>query len=672
MVKESELKRVWSETPTPLPKTNGPMFDSATKHQIDVCREVLFGELPDPESQVKHIALALVYKFMNDMDLESGILGQGRRLFTGDLGRYRWSSLMAPGVSDEDLLRNYSEALAKMAEDDRLPPPFRSIFRDASLPSCGSGTMAAFLREIGSFSYDPSGRSADVFEYLLSALGTEGNEGEFRTPRHIVDFMVDILDPKKDEVILDPACGTGGFLISAYRHILKQNSTNAPTLNGQAENDGVAERVLDNPSRYEADMLTSDDRPRLLQNIRGYDISPDMVRLCLANLYLHGFVDPAVHEYDTLTCETRWGEMADVIFSNPPFMSPPGGVDSHPRFEIQSKCRETQFASYIAQHLTHEGRAAILVPDGMIFEDLDAYREIRKMLAKNYLAAVICLREGMFNPYSWVEASILILDRAVAKASDHIAFFKVKNDGFSLDSWRKPVKASQLDQVKAELSTWLQSVRNRKNSSLKSALGGVIDRKKVAEESVSNLVIEFNQLERNGPSPFPMVAIGEVCNLRMHETMLYSNLASDGPYLAYNENGIIGHYYEYNHEDGEILVVCRGNASGTVMRSQPMSWISGSLISVTPKDQKITKDFLFEILQNSDISPAVIFNIVPEITLESFASFLIPLPPLEKQRKIVDGVKNYQQKIANTKKSIMKLEEGIGRIISQVWKEKMQ
>jgi len=224
-------------------------------------------------------------------------------------------------------------------------------------------------------------------------LGSQGDAGQFRTPRHIIDFMVEVLDPKKNETILDPACGTAGFLISAWKHILKNNT-----------------------DKTTGDKLTPDERVRLAANIKGYDISPDMVRLSLVNLYLHGFSDPHIVEYDTLTSDEKWNEVADVILANPPFMSPKGGIKPHKRFTVQASRSEVLFVDYMAEHLTATGRAAIVVPEGIIFQSGTAYKALRKMLVDTSLVAVVSLPAGVFNPYSGVKTSILILDKRVAQA----------------------------------------------------------------------------------------------------------------------------------------------------------------------------------------------------------------------------------------------------------------
>lgn len=212
--------------------------------------------------------------------------------------------------------------------------------------------------------------------------------------------------------------------------------------------------TLESPLHYKGDLLTPDERKRLAGNIKGYDISPDMVRMSLVNLYLHGFNDPHIFEYDTLTSEERWDEYSDVIFANPPFMSPKGGIKPHKRFSIQAKRSEVLFVDYIAEHLTPAGRAGIIVPEGIIFQSQTAYKALRKMLVDNSLVAVISMPAGVFQPYSGVKTSILILDKSWAKQSDSIAFFKVENDGFGLGAQRRAIDKNDLPDVAKALKEY--------------------------------------------------------------------------------------------------------------------------------------------------------------------------------------------------------------------------
>ncbi|KHE90686.1 MAG: DNA-methyltransferase [Candidatus Scalindua brodae] len=395
------------------------MLDTATKKRIDDCRDILVGKLPDPKAQIEQITIGLIYKFMDDMDKEAIELGGTTKFFSGDFEKYSWDSLFDTRVTATEMLSLYAKAIESMVKNPNIPQLFRDIFNNAYLPYRDPETLKLFLKTIGKFEYTHSEKLGDAFEYLLSVMGSQGDAGQFRTPRHIIDFMVAIVDPDKKDTILDPACGTAGFLISAFKHIKEKNKKG----------------------------LTPDERKRLIQNFVGYDISPDMVRLSLVNLYLHGFSDPHIHEYDTLSSEERWSENYDVILANPPFMSPKGGIRPHKKFTISSNRSEVLFVDYIAEHLNPKGKAGVIVPEGVIFQSGTAYKDLRKMLIENYLYAVVSLPAGVFNPYSGVKTSILLMDKEVAKQCNEILFVKISNDGYNLGAQRNAVKGSQLEEA---------------------------------------------------------------------------------------------------------------------------------------------------------------------------------------------------------------------------------
>jgi type I restriction enzyme M protein len=467
------------------------MLDTDTKRRIDTARDILVGKVPDPKSQVEQITIALIYKFMDDMDADSEELGGKRKFFTGDFARYGWAKLMSPGWGGHEMLGLYAEGIIKMPENPGIPPLFRDIFKNAYLPYRDPETLKAFLKIIDEFNYDHSERLGDAFEYLLSVLGSQGDAGQFRTPRHIIDFIVAIVDPKKNETVLDPACGTAGFLISSYKHILKANV-----------------------DAKGSSTLTPDDKGRLAQNFKGYDISPDMVRLSLVNLYLHGFTDPHIYEYDTLTSEERWNEYADVILANPPFMSPKGGIKPHNRFSVQSKRSEVLFVDYMAEHLTPSGRAGIIVPEGVIFQSQTAYTHLRKMLVEESLVAVVSLPAGVFNPYSGVKTSILILDKSLARQTNSIGFFKVENDGFGLGAQRREILKNDLPPVQAELNAYLQALRSRQpTGDFRPTYGQIVPKEKIVANGDYNLSGERYREGIARASYFPTVPIGEVCAL---------------------------------------------------------------------------------------------------------------------------------------------------------------
>jgi type I restriction enzyme M protein len=608
------------------------MLDTDTKRRIDTARDILVGKVPDPKSQVEQITIALIYKFMDDMDAESEELGGKRKFFTGDYARYGWAKLMAPSLGGHEMLGLYGEGIAKMPENPGIPPLFRDIFKNAYLPYRDPETLKAFLKIIDEFSYDHSERLGDAFEYLLSVLGSQGDAGQFRTPRHIIDFMVEVLAPQKHETILDPACGTAGFLISAYKHILRSNT--------DAKGHGT---------------LTPDDKGRLARNFKGYDISPDMVRLSLVNLYLHGFTDPHIFEYDTLTSEERWNEFADVILANPPFMSPKGGIKPHKRFSIQAKRSEVLFVDYMAEHLTPTGRAGIIVPEGIIFQSQTAYKQLRKMLVENSLVAVVSLPAGCFNPYSGVKTSILIIDKSFARQSDTIAFFKVENDGFGLGAQRRAIEKNDLPQVQAELAAYLHALRTGASTESILALTStsqIVPKEKIAANGDYNLSGERYREGTVRNHLVPLVPLGDVCELYQPKTITQEDLVEDGPYLVFGANGVIGRYDKFNHEESEVLVTCRGATCGMLNRSAPNSWITGNAMVVKPKDERLSKDFLFSLLQASDLSSTISGSAQPQITRQGLSPFQIPLPPLEVQKEIVAEIEGYQ-KVINGARAVL-------------------
>jgi type I restriction enzyme M protein len=643
------------------------MLDSDTKRRINTCRDILVGKVPDPKSQVEQITIALIYKFMDDMDLESEEMGGARKFFTGEYERYAWAKLVAPGVGGQEMLNLYSEALIKMVGNEKLPALFRDIFRNAYLPYRDPETLRSFLREINGFSYDHSERLGDAFEYLLSVLGSQGDAGQFRTPRHIIDFMVEIIDPKKEEVILDPACGTAGFLISSYKHILKANSTEAEAANGNAAEVDAAEAALESPLRFSGDLLTPEDRQLLAANIKGYDISPDMVRLSLVNLYLHGFADPKVEEYDTLTSDDKWNEMADVILANPPFMSPKGGIKPHNRFGVPSKRSEVLFVDYIAEHLNPNGRAAIVVPEGIIFQSQSAYCDLRKILVEKYLAAVVSLPAGVFNPYSGVKTSILILDRAVAKASDSVAFFKVENDGFGLGAQRRAVKGGQLGQVKAELGAWLAALRGGGDAVLDSSLGYAVEKARIAEGGEYNLSGERYRVGETRQSEFPMHDFDQVCTLE-YGASLPKSARRDGPYPVMGSNGVTGYHNEFIVAGPSIIVGRKGSAG-------EVTWIDDNCFPIDTTYYVKQRDpetsdlrYLYWVIRSLDLPSLRGGAGIPGLNRKDvYEKHQIPLPPREVQREIVAEIEGYQKEIEALKAEIAARDSAIASAIAKVW-----
>ena len=602
------------------------MLDTDTKRRIDTARDILVGKVPDPKSQVEQITIALIYKFMDDLDAESEELGGERQFFAGEFARFGWAKLMRSGLGGHEMLNLYADAITRMPENPGIPILFRDIFKNAFLPYRDPETLRAFLKIIDEFEYDHSERLGDAFEYLLSVLGSQGDAGQFRTPRHIIDFIVTIIDPKKDESVLDPACGTAGFLISSYKHILKANTN---------EQDQIA--------------LTPDERGKLADNFKGYDISPDMVRLSLVNMYLHGFADPHISEYDTLTSEEYWNEYADIILANPPFMSPKGGIRPHNRFSVQSRRSEVLFVDYISEHLTPAGRAGIIVPEGIIFQSQNAHKQLRKMLVEEYLVAVVSLPAGVFNPYSGVKTSILILDKVLAKKTDHIAFFKVENDGFDLGAQRREIDKNDLPQVAEELCEYLTRLRAGKAvddiQPIPITRGLIVKKAKVAEGGEYNLSGERYRIGPIRISNYEMVPFEEVCTLE-YGASLPKKKRVEGPYPVMGSNGVSGYHNEYLIEGPAIIVGRKGSAGEVVYVESNCFPIDTTYYVKLVGPRTIDILYLYHLLKTLDLPNLRGGAGIPGINRKDvYEKYKLPLPPLEVQKEIVSEIGSYQRVI---------------------------
>ena len=623
------------------------MLDTETKRRIDTARDILVGKVPDPRSQVEQITIALIYKFMDDMDAESEELGGNRKFFAGEFAQYGWPRLVRSGLGGHEALNLYAEAITRMPENPGIPPLFRDIFKNAFLPYRDPETLRAFLKIIDEFEYDHSERLGDAFEYLLSVLGSQGDAGQFRTPRHIIDFIVSIVDPKKNETILDPACGTAGFLISSYKHILKSNTDEK----GHSS-------------------LTPDEKGKLADNFKGYDISPDMVRLSLVNLYLHGFVAPQVHEYDTLTSEDRWNDYADVILANPPFMSPKGGIRPHNRFSVKSKRSEVLFADYMAAHLTPNGRAGIIVPEGIIFQSQNAYKQLRKMLVEEYLVAVISLPGGVFNPYSGVKTSILILDKALARRRDSIGFFKVENDGFDLGAQRRKIDENDLPQAEQAVIEHLnidEQDRDSSESMLNKLTGQgsvqIVAKEKIAANGEYNLSGERYRENIKTNSKWPYVEIKTLFQ-KVNESILPRSLSGPVNYLGLesispNSGQLLGHIVKDNPEEikslknvfqpGDILYGKLRPNLNKVWLSERDGICSTDIFVLRPADKNVLPALYAYLFRHNHFNEAVWQHRtgaqLPRIGWNPFSNLKIPLPPLEVQREIAAEIEGYQKVI---------------------------
>jgi len=613
------------------------MLTQETKRKIDSARQILVGKVPDPKAQVEQITTALIYKFMDDMDKESQELGGKARFFTNDYQKYAWTKIMDSRIGGQDRLNLYVEAITTLSQNPHLPQLFRDIFKDAFLPYRDPETLNLFLKEINGFIYEHSEDLGDAYEYLLSILGSQGDAGQFRTPRHIIDFIVAAVDPKKDETICDPACGTAGFLISAFKHILKENKEKP---------------------------LTPDERKNLMDHFVGYDISPDMVRLSKVNLYLHGFPNPTIFEYDTLSNEEKWDENFDVMLANPPFMSPKGGIRPHKRFSVQANRSEVLFVDYILEHLRPNGRAGIIVPEGIIFQSATAYKALRKLLIEDGLLAVVSLPAGVFNPYAGVKTSILLFDNGLAKKTKEILFLKISNDGYNLGAQRREIDKNDLPlalEIVKEYKTALKEGKEIKLNDEQGKIAHLVAKDKIAESGDYNLSGDrYKESKIKKYEKWPIVEIDEIIDLNFG-TRITKKDNQGTEYPVYGGGGESFRTDNFNREN-EIVI------SRFAMSEQCVRFVNGKFFLLdsgftysvkSEAKNKVSKEFIDKIFlsKQKEIYDCSRGHAQRNLDVKRFKKIKIPLPPLEVQKEIVEQIEVKQKAIEAAKAVIENLEK---------------
>jgi type I restriction enzyme M protein len=265
----------------------------------------------------------------------------------------------------------------------------------------------------------------DVFEYLLRELTIAGKNGQFRTPRHIVKLITKLVNPELGESICDPACGTGGFLVNAYEHIVSSNTSE----------DLI--KIDDEGNEYNliGDKITEKKHWDILKNktFYGFDFEHTMIRIGLMNMILHGISDPNISYADSLSNDFCQKTQYDVILANPPFSGSIDEGDIHKDFRVTTSKSELLFLELFHNILKIGGRAGIIVPSNVLFGDSSAHIEIRKiLLEKCQLESIIYLPRGVFEPYAGIASAILIFTKG--GHTEKVWIYELENDGYKFDS----------------------------------------------------------------------------------------------------------------------------------------------------------------------------------------------------------------------------------------------
>ena len=373
--------------------------------------------------------------------------------------RLRWSQFSK--FSGDEMLKTVRDEVfphfRRLAGEQTT---FGRYMQDAQLMIQKPALLVSAVNMIQSLPLERGDTKGDLYEYLLGQLKTAGINGQFRTPRHIIRLIVDLVEPQPEWRIGDPACGTGGFLVAVMEYLLRNYSSKEGTIK-QTDEDGKP--VLDADGKpaviYTGDLL--EPYKKHIQNdmFFGFDFDVTMLRIACMNMMLHGVENPSIRYQDTLSnsfpdsadpvARRASADFFDLILANPPFKGSLDHSDVHSSLTGKVKTRKTEllFIVLMLRMLKLGGRCGVIVPDGVLFGSSNAHRGLRQMLVDdNQLDAVIKLPAGVFKPYAGVSTAILLFTKG--GKTENVWFYDVKNDGLSLDDNRTPIEANDLPDVR--------------------------------------------------------------------------------------------------------------------------------------------------------------------------------------------------------------------------------
>jgi type I restriction enzyme M protein len=381
------------------------------------------------------------------------------RRFHDDQQHIRWSNLVHI-ESAEQLMATVKDELFpffKQSAQSQEGSLFGEFMKDAQLMVQKPSLLVKAVEMVDDLPLDQTDTKGDLYEYLLSKLTTAGINGQFRTPRHIIRAMIDMVDPSASDRICDPACGTAGFLSTTYEFMLEKYSSEdgihkEPAIdeNGQPLLD-VNGKPVEN-TLYTGDLLGEHRQHIDTDMFHGFDFDATMLRIAAMNLVMHGVAEPDIHYQDTLSqrFKERFPQEAqesfDVILANPPFKGSLDEEDVSPDIlrTVKTKKTELLFTALILRMLKVGGRAAVIVPDGVLFGSSKAHQQLRQeLIENNQLEGIVSLPSGVFKPYAGVSTAILFFTKG--GETDSVWFYDLQADGFALDDKRTELKATPKD-----------------------------------------------------------------------------------------------------------------------------------------------------------------------------------------------------------------------------------
>lgn len=407
------------------------MIAGDIRNKVDRIWETFWtGGITNPLDVIEQFTYLLFIKQLDDVETtkenEANFLGVPyESMFPGDCQKYRWSKFKNLGSADEmyDLVLNGVFPYIKNLHQDG-DSAYAKYMGDAIFKIPTPAMLSKIIDGIDKLELGEEDSKGDLYEYLLSKVATSGTNGQFRTPRHIIEMMVELIKPQPEDTIIDPAMGSAGFLIASQNYLRKNHE----------------EMFLDS---------------KLVEHFNntmfyGNDMDRTMLRIGAMNMLLHGVENPNISYRDSLSEQNTDVEKYTLVLTNPPFKGSldAEGVSADLLKVTKTKKTELLFLALFIRVLKTGGRAAVIVPDGVLFGSSNAHKQIRReIIEKNKLDAVISMPSGVFKPYAGVSTAILVFTKTGNGGTDKVWFYDMKADGYSLDDKRQQISDNDIPDI---------------------------------------------------------------------------------------------------------------------------------------------------------------------------------------------------------------------------------
>jgi type I restriction enzyme M protein len=480
------------------------MLNSVLKSSINRLWDKFWsGGISNPLTAIEQISYLLFMKRLDELDIkkkqDADFTGETyKSIFEGDKNNLRWSHFKQ--MEGGEMLTHMQTKIFPFIKTlgnknlDKEESPKENIFAKhmgnavfiISKPSLlveAVSIIDEIFEEIAKQESDGQGfqdTQGDLYEFLLSEITSAGKLGQFRTPRHIIQLICELVDPKLGDTICDPACGTGGFLLGAYQHIITAFTSKE---HQKTDENGLTRGSL-------GDKLTNEKQWKALKEktFYGYDMDESMVRIGLMNLMMHDIPTPNIEQKDTLSKKYDQDNFFDCIIANPPFKGSIDKGDINESLSLATTKTELLFIDRIIKSLKIGGRAGVIVPDGVLFGSSNAHKQARKMLLNDCeLQGVFSMPSGVFKPYAGVSTAILIFVKG--GETDKVWFYDMQSDGYTLDDKRSKLNGGgDLPDIVAKWKNRKNQTENQRNSKF-----FYIDKKEIEEADFDLSINRYKQ-----------------------------------------------------------------------------------------------------------------------------------------------------------------------------------